>query len=53
MILLGPALHKKRLGRPGLRNLRKAEARLEGLTCPHMGLDWRSLLQEARRRLGA
>ena len=53
VILLAAALHRRRLGRPGLRNLRKAEARLEGLPCPLMGLDWRSLLQEARRRLGA
>lgn len=52
LILLAAALHQKALGRSGLRNLRKAEARLEGLPSPYWGVDWQALLQEARRRLG-
>ncbi len=53
LILLAAALHQQGLGKSGLRNLRKAEARLRGLPSPYLGLDWRPLLLEARRRLGA
>ncbi|WP_117237886.1 DUF309 domain-containing protein [Thermus sediminis] len=53
LILLAAALHQEAEGRNGLRNLRKAEARLQGLFSPYLGLDWRPLLEEARRRLGA
>lgn len=52
LILLAAALHQKALGRSGLRNLRKAEARLNGLPCPYLGVDWEALLGEVRRRLG-
>jgi len=50
LILLAAALHR---GKGGVRNLRKAEAKLSGLPSPYLGLDWRPLLEEARRRLGA
>ncbi|GAB5602809.1 DUF309 domain-containing protein [Thermus sp. FJN-A] len=53
LILLAAALHQRSLGRSGLRNLRKAEARLLGLPNPYLGVDWQALLAEARRRLGA
>jgi predicted metal-dependent hydrolase len=53
LILLAAALHQRSQGRTGLRNLRKAEARLEGLPSPYLGVDWKPLLLEARRRLGA
>ncbi len=52
LILLAAALHQKTRGQRGLRNLRKAEARLRGLPSPYLGLDWKPLLAEARRRLG-
>lgn len=52
LILLAAALHQKALGKAGLRNLRKAEARLNGLPCPYLGVDWEALLGEVRRRLG-
>ena len=53
LILLAAALHQGAEGRSGLRNLKKAEARLHGLPSPYLGLDWGPLLLEARRRLGA
>ncbi|GLV49082.1 hypothetical protein TJA_21840 [Thermus sp. LT1-2-5] len=53
LILLAAALHQRALGQSGLRNLRKAEARLRGLSNPYAGVDWEALLAEARRRLGA
>ncbi len=53
LILLAAALHQAQTGRGGLRNLRKAEGKLLGLPSPYLGLDWRPLLEEARRRLGA
>jgi predicted metal-dependent hydrolase len=53
LILLAAALHQEAGNRGGLRNLRKAEASLRGLPSPYLGLDWRPLLEEARRRLGA
>lgn len=52
LILLAAALHQKALGREGLRNLRKAEAKLQGFPSPYLGVDWELLLAEARRRLG-
>ncbi|WP_337843964.1 DUF309 domain-containing protein [Thermus sp.] len=52
LILLAAVLHQKALGRAGLRNFRKAEARLKGLPCPYLGVDWEALLGEVRRRLG-
>ncbi|TBH20856.1 DUF309 domain-containing protein [Thermus thermamylovorans] len=52
VILLAAALHQQGQGRKGLRNLRKAEAKLRGLPSPYRGLDWQPLLLEARRRLG-
>ncbi|WP_243032385.1 DUF309 domain-containing protein [Thermus altitudinis] len=53
LILLAAALHQGKLGRGGMRNLKKAEGKLLGLPSPFLGLDWRPLWQEARRRLGA
>ncbi|UZX15980.1 DUF309 domain-containing protein [Thermus sp. PS18] len=53
LILLAAALHQAKNGREGLRNLKKAEGKLLGFPSPHLGLDWRPLLEEARRRLGA
>ena len=53
LILLAAALHQEAGNRGGLRNLRKAEASLRGFPSPYLGLDWRPLLEEARRRLGA
>jgi predicted metal-dependent hydrolase len=50
LILLAAALHR---GKGGVRNLRKAEAKLSGLPSPYLGLDWEPLWREARRRLGA
>lgn len=52
LILLAAALHQEATGRSGLRNLLKAEARLKGLPSPYLGLDWRPLWAEARRRIG-
>ncbi len=53
LILLAAALHQAKMGRRGLRNLKKAEGKLQGFPSPYLGLDWQPLLQEARRRLGA
>ncbi|GGN02997.1 hypothetical protein GCM10007092_16770 [Thermus composti] len=53
LILLAAALHQRTLGKSGLRNLKKAEARLLGLPNPYRGVDWEVLLLEARRKLGA
>ena len=52
LILLAAALHR---GKGGVRNLRKAEAKLSGLPSPTWA--WTGgpycLLEKARRRLGA
>lgn len=53
LILLAATLHQLQAGRSGLRNLRKAEGKLQGFPSPYLGLHWRPLLEEARRRLGA
>ncbi|WP_243027929.1 DUF309 domain-containing protein [Thermus albus] len=53
LILLAAALHQAEKGRGGLRNLRKAEGKLQGLPSPYLGLNWQPLWEEARRRLGA
>ncbi|KGQ22812.1 DUF309 domain-containing protein [Thermus filiformis] len=53
VILLAAALHQQALGRSGARNLQKALRHLSGLKSPCCGLDWASLLEEARRKLGA
>ncbi|WP_135257292.1 DUF309 domain-containing protein [Thermus caldilimi] len=53
LILLAAALHQAKSGRRGLRNLKKAERKLLGFPSPYLGLDWRPLFEEARRRLGA
>lgn len=53
VILLAAALHQGTLGKNGMRNFQKALRHLEGLENPFLGLDWASLLEEARRKLGA
>ncbi|AEV17122.1 MAG: DUF309 domain-containing protein [Thermus sp.] len=52
LLLLAAALHQASLGQGGLRNLRKAEAKLAPFPSPYLGLDWHPLWREARRRLG-
>lgn len=53
VILLAAALHQVALGKNGMRNFQKALRHLEGLENPFLDLDWASLLEEARRKLGA
>ncbi|MER3426229.1 MAG: DUF309 domain-containing protein [Thermus sp.] len=53
IILLAAALHQRALGKSGMRNFQKALRHLEGLENPFLGVDWVSLLEEARRKLGA
>ncbi|MGQ9736245.1 MAG: DUF309 domain-containing protein [Thermaceae bacterium] len=53
VILLAAALHQRAKGQSGMRNFQKAVSHLSGLENPFWGLDWASLLEEARRKLGA